>query len=58
MTGLHCCGTADWRLLMQAGPQILSLPTDGGIETAGGALASFLERGGLSFEEWLGGTHR
>jgi hypothetical protein len=46
VTGLHCCGTADWRLLMQAGPQILSLPTDGGIETAGGALASFLERGG------------
>ena len=46
ITGLHCCGTADWRLLMQAGPQILSLPTDGGIESAAGALAAFLERGG------------
>lgn len=46
ITGLHCCGTADWRLLMQAGPQILSLPTDGGIESAAGALAQFLERGG------------
>lgn len=46
ITGLHCCGTADWRLLMQAGPQILSLPTDGGIESAAGALATFLERGG------------
>jgi methionine synthase II (cobalamin-independent) len=46
ITGLHCCGTADWRLLMQAGPQILSLPTDGGIESASGALAAFLERGG------------
>jgi hypothetical protein len=46
ITGLHCCGPADWRLLMQAGPHILSLPTDGGIETAAGALASFLERGG------------
>ena len=46
VTGLHCCGTADWRLLMQAGPHILSLPTDGGIESASGALASFLERGG------------
>jgi hypothetical protein len=46
ITGLHCCGTADWRLLMQAGPQILSLPTDGGIESAAGALAAYLERGG------------
>jgi hypothetical protein len=46
ITGLHCCGTADWRLLMQAGPQILSLPTDGGIESAAGSLASFLDRGG------------
>lgn len=46
ITGLHCCGTADWRLLMQSGPQILSLPTDSGIESAAGALANFLERGG------------
>lgn len=47
ITGLHCCGTTtDWRLLMQAGPQILSLPTDGGIEHAAGALATYLERGG------------
>lgn len=47
VTGLHCCSTTtDWRLLMQAGPQILSLPTDGGIELASGALATFLERGG------------
>lgn len=46
ITGLHCCGPADWRLLMQAGPEILSLPTDGGIESAAGALAAFLERGG------------
>jgi methionine synthase II (cobalamin-independent) len=47
ISGLHCCATdADWRLLMQAGPQILSLPTDGGIERAAGAFASFLEEGG------------
>lgn len=47
ITGLHCCSTStDWRLLMQSGPQILSLPTDGGIELAAGALATFLERGG------------
>lgn len=46
ITGLHCCGQADWKLLMQAGPQILSMPIDAGIESAAGALAQFLERGG------------
>lgn len=45
--GLHCCGPADWKLLLQSGPQILSLPVDGGrAERAGGALTDFLERGG------------
>ncbi|MCU0268760.1 MAG: hypothetical protein MUF83_08940 [Acidimicrobiales bacterium] len=46
VTGLHCCGTADWRLLLQAGPQVLSMPTDAGVESSAGALASFLDRGG------------
>jgi len=46
ITGLHCCGVADWRLIMQAGAQILSMPTDAGIEQSAGALAAFLERGG------------
>ena len=46
VTGLHCCGAADWRLLLQAGPQILSLPVDAGIESSAGALSSFLDRGG------------
>ncbi len=46
ITGLHCCGVADWRLLMQAGAQILSLPLDAGIEASAGAASGFLERGG------------
>jgi hypothetical protein len=46
ITGLHCCGVADWRLILQAGAHILSMPTDAGIEQSAGALASFLERGG------------
>lgn len=47
VSGLHCCATdADWRLLMGAGPQILSLPTDGGLERAAAAFASFLDAGG------------
>ncbi len=47
ISGLHCCATdADWRLIMQAGPQILSLPTDGGLQRAAAAFASFLDAGG------------
>ncbi len=46
LTALHCCGRSDWRLLLQAGPSVLSLPVDGGIEQAPGALADFMERGG------------
>lgn len=45
-TALHCCGPADWRLVLQAGPQILSLPVDAGVEAAAGTLADFVERGG------------
>lgn len=46
ITGLHCCGTADWKLLLPAGPQIISLPLDAGIEAAAGTFAPFLDRGG------------
>jgi hypothetical protein len=46
ITGLHCCGPADWRAVLQAGPQILSLPVGAGIEASAGALSSFIERGG------------
>jgi methionine synthase II (cobalamin-independent) len=46
MTGLHCCGPADWRVVLQAGPQILSLPIDCGAADHAGAVGAFLERGG------------
>jgi hypothetical protein len=46
ITGLHCCGAADWRLALQAGPQILSLPVEVEVESAAGAMAAFLDRGG------------
>jgi methionine synthase II (cobalamin-independent) len=45
-TGLHCCGPADWRVVLQSGPQILSLPVDAGVEDHAGAIGAFLERGG------------
>jgi hypothetical protein len=46
VTGIHCCGLADWRVVLQAGPQILSLPLDAGAVEHAGALGAFLERGG------------
>ncbi len=46
ITGLHCCGVADWRVVLQAGPQILSLPLLMGAAEHAGAIGAFLERGG------------
>ena len=46
ITGLHCCGPADWRVVLQAGPQILSMPVSSGAIDHAGAMGAFLERGG------------
>jgi methionine synthase II (cobalamin-independent) len=46
IAGLHCCGRADWQAVLQAGPQILSLPVGAGAAEHTGALSGFLERGG------------
>ncbi|MCD9623734.1 hypothetical protein [Rhabdothermincola salaria] len=46
ITGLHCCGPADWRLALAAGPRILSLPVGAGAERHAGVLGDFLDDGG------------
>ena len=46
LTGVHCCGPTDWRLVLQAGPQLLSLPVGADVTGSAGALGAFLERGG------------
>jgi hypothetical protein len=46
IAGLHCCGRADWPAVLQAGPQMLSLPVDAGAADHPGAFADYLERGG------------
>lgn len=46
LTGVHCCGATDWRLVLQAGPNLLSLPVGADVTGSAGALGTFLERGG------------
>lgn len=46
ITGLHCCGPTDWKLLIQSGPQILSVPIGQGLEAAADTLGRFLDDGG------------
>lgn len=46
MAGVHCCGPTDWRLIFQAGPDLVSLPVDESIGDHAGALSMFIDRGG------------
>lgn len=46
ITGLHCCGPTDWKLVLQAGARILSAPLALGLESASEALGRFLDNGG------------
>ncbi|MEZ5183854.1 MAG: hypothetical protein R2702_18550 [Acidimicrobiales bacterium] len=45
-TGVHVCGPADWRLVLQAGPGVLSVPVGADATGSAVAIGSFLERGG------------
>lgn len=45
-SGVHCCGPTNWSAVIDAGPDIISVPLDAGIELVPGALARFLDRGG------------
>ncbi len=46
LSGVHCCGVADWRLVLQAGPDVLSAPVGAGLTPYAASLSGFLERGG------------
>ncbi|HLM65020.1 MAG TPA: hypothetical protein VK306_12030 [Acidimicrobiales bacterium] len=46
VAGLHCCGRADWQAVLQAGPQIVSVPVGAGVVEHPGAFVNYLEAGG------------
>jgi hypothetical protein len=47
VAGVHCCGEADWGLVLACGPQLLSLPVGPGVVASADAIGRFLEQGGL-----------
>jgi hypothetical protein len=46
MAGVHCCGPTDWRLVLHAGPDLLSMPVDASVGDDAAGLSAFLDRGG------------
>lgn len=44
--GLHCCFDADWPSLLEAGPQVLSLPATDAVSSVAGHLDRFMDAGG------------
>ena len=46
MAGVHCCGPTDWRLVLHAGPDLISLPVEAAVGDDGPGLGGYLDRGG------------
>ncbi|HEX2848902.1 MAG TPA: hypothetical protein VHN98_00030 [Acidimicrobiales bacterium] len=46
LAGVHCCGPTDWRLILHAGPDLVSLPVDSADADDAAGFSSFLDRGG------------
>lgn len=46
MAGVHCCGPTDWRLILHAGPDLVSLPVDAADADDAAGFSGFLDRGG------------
>jgi hypothetical protein len=47
LTGVHCCGHTDWRAVLAAGPDILSLPVARSDDLSADDLDAFLARDGI-----------
>lgn len=46
LAGVHCCGPTDWRLVLHAGPDLVSMPVDASVGDDAAGLSGFLDRGG------------
>ena len=46
MAGVHCCGPTDWRLVLHAGPDLISMPVEPSVGDDAAGLSTFLDRGG------------
>lgn len=46
ISGVHCCGTADFSSLVAAGPALVSVPASLNLVDSAGYIQRFLERGG------------
>ncbi|HAZ34035.1 MAG TPA: hypothetical protein DCY63_09340 [Acidimicrobiaceae bacterium] len=46
VVGLHCCFEADWPSLLEAGPQMLSMPATEAVVDVSGYLDRFMQNGG------------
>lgn len=46
ITGVHCCGEADWTAILMAGPRVLSLPVGSRLDAALGSVSTFLDNDG------------
>ena len=46
VAGVHCCGPTDWRLVLHAGPDLVSMPVDATVGDDAAGLSGFLDRGG------------
>ena len=46
ITGIHVCGPADWRVVIQTGAQVISVPVGAALAESAGTFGAFLERGG------------
>ena len=47
VAGVHCCGDADWNMILDAGPSLLSLPVTTNLNGYHSRLGRFLDAGGV-----------
>ena len=47
VSGVHCCGEADWNMIIDAGPSLVSFPTNVDLDTYAHRFANFISNDGV-----------